>query len=86
MSTHNDGGQAFPCLELNGDGQQEMTCPGMTLRDYLAAHASDADVLAQAELIRAETGRETGISILPDDWRSKARYMHADEMLKAREA
>lgn len=36
VSTTNDGGPAFPAWELNGQGQQEMTCFGMTLRQYAA--------------------------------------------------
>ncbi len=74
------GGPAFPTLAVIGD--KAVSEGGLTLRDYFATHASDEDVKAQRELIRAKS--EFGI--LPDDWPSVARYMHADAMLKARAA
>jgi hypothetical protein len=58
---------------------------GLSLRDYLAAHASEDDIRAQGEWIRAEVQTQYGHGVLPDGWRSRARYMHADEMLKARQ-
>mgnify|MGYP000843953069 FL=1 len=74
----NDGGPAFPAWELNCQGQPEMTCFGMSLRDYFAAkamHASLADALE---------GR------LPDEhWRigvAYDAYRMADAMLIARSA
>jgi hypothetical protein len=54
---------------------------GMTLRDYFAAKATDEDVKAKAEVLR----EVSPIRILPEGWRSIARYMHADDMLKARD-
>jgi hypothetical protein len=40
MSTQrNDGGPAFPFLELDGAGSAYQQNPGMTLRDYFIAHA-----------------------------------------------
>jgi len=39
MSKENDGGPAFPVLEVNEQGQLEVTSTGMTLREYLIAHA-----------------------------------------------
>ncbi|OWT61987.1 hypothetical protein [Candidimonas nitroreducens] len=39
MTTKSDGGPAFPVWELNGDGQPEMTCFGISVRDYFAAKA-----------------------------------------------
>jgi len=53
---------------------------GMTLRDYFAAKAEEGDILAQAEVLRAYSA----IGLLPDGWRAKARYMHADTMLAER--
>lgn len=38
MTIEKDGGPAFPAWELNGHGHQEMTCFGMSLRDYFAAN------------------------------------------------
>lgn len=56
--------------------------PGMTLRDYFAAHASEQDVQHYCGQIRAASD----IGVLPDNWPTIARYMHADAMLKARSA
>lgn len=76
---------AFPVLEHGGNGL-ELTYAGMTLRDYFAIHASDEDLKAQGEILRYLIREAKGVAILPDDWRVTARYMHADAMLKAREA
>lgn len=84
MSKINTGGPAFPCLERGALGL-DLTDSGMTLRDYMAIHASDGDVDAVREQIREETRAKHGVGILPDNWRSTARYMHADAMIKARE-
>jgi hypothetical protein len=78
MSNTNTGGPAFPCPETDKHYKDE----GMTMRDYFAAHATDEDVKAQAEVLR----EISPMRILPEGWRSTARYMHADYMLKAREA
>ena len=59
-----------------------MKIENMTLRDYFAAHASEEDIKAQAEVIRYSST----LGILPDGWRVVARYMHADAMLAAHEA
>lgn len=73
------GGPAFPTTPENGaySGQQ-----GMTLRDYFATHASAEDIATQVSVLRVRS--EFGV--LPDDYIVKARYMHADAMLKARKA
>jgi len=76
---------AFPMLDNAGSGLS-LQDPGMDLRDYFAAHASDEDIKAQAEVIRAEMVRANGVGILPDNWHCTARYMHADAMLAARSA
>ncbi|MEN9885509.1 MAG: hypothetical protein RL758_87 [Pseudomonadota bacterium] len=54
----------------------------VTLRDYFAANATDEDVKAQAERLR----EVSPMRILPEGWRSTCRYMHADAMLKERDA
>lgn len=83
----NDGGPAFPFLELEqSTGMPYHQNQGMTLRDYFAAKATDEDVRDQGEILRAEMVSASGIGILPDGWRTTARYMHADAMLKARSA
>ncbi len=76
MSTIKDGGPAFP-VQSAADWQAH----GMSLRDYMAIHASEADILHQAEVIRTQMVN----GILPDGWHIAARYMHADAMLKTRE-
>jgi hypothetical protein len=66
--TINDGGPAFPRPMVAAD-------PGMTLRDWFAAHATDADITA----IQNPPHGAQNIS------RYEARYIHADRMLWARE-
>ena len=61
------GGPAFP-IEINS----EMTCLGMTLRDYFAAHALG---ISDATLRPAYSFDE----------KAEHAYMMADAMLKARE-
>ena len=65
----------------------------MTLRDYFAVHASDEDIkTAMHEMPRVETvvekhdGTKSVVMALPANARQLARYMHADAMLKARNA
>ena len=76
MSEHNDGGPAFPWAGGRG----------MTLRDYFAAKASDADIAAQVEIAwpPIPNGRFPIAAQRPINWRAIARYMYADAMLAAR--
>lgn len=80
-----DGGPAFPAPEL---GRKQFSNPavywGLSMRDYFAAHASEFDVQNALEdlgssggLIGASTGSERN---------ARARYAHADAMLKVRAA
>lgn len=55
---------------------------GMSLRDYFAVMANDEDIAYQCEIMRKQSN--TTIWRWPDNWRSIARYMHADAMLEAR--
>lgn len=71
MSTKDNGGPAFPC-ELSTRFQ------GMTLRDYFAAKASDADV---GEIMFCHFDYYTDQYTIT---RQQARYMHADAMLSER--
>lgn len=66
-----DGGPAFPSHGSMG----EVTHEGATLRDWFAAHASDADIRAAID--------ENPSAMLT---RPQARYAYADAMLRAREA
>jgi hypothetical protein len=91
MSDTNTGGPAFPTtkpLEHWGDPNQ-----GMTLRDYFAAHATEEDICTAMDLVKkVERVRDLGNGHkviergYPDNTRQIARYIHADAMLKARQA
>ena len=72
MSEINNGGPAFPVWELNGSGNPEMTCFGMTLRDYFAAKAMQADLTAG------------GIEGCDVEAAAAMAYEMADAMIKAR--
>ena len=85
-----DGGPAFPTDELHdsvnwcGGFRHLPGSQGMSLRDYFAVHADEWDLSHQAEVIRSNQLKNNEPGVLPDDWRIKARYMHADAMLKER--
>ena len=66
MSNTDTGGPAFPRGEIQ-------TAPGMTLRDYFAAKAMEADMVA-------------GVHENDFAWSAARSYKMADAMLKAREA
>jgi hypothetical protein len=83
MSTEDKSGPAFPGWTQNHYTDQRPT-GGMTLRDYFAAKASEEDVRRQGEVMRSAQIACAGIGILEDGWQIKARYMHADAMLRAR--
>jgi hypothetical protein len=70
MTTISDGGPAFPAVGV--PAWPDHNHGGMTLRDWFATHATEADILAAQGAYRVVT-------------RYEARYIHADEMLKARE-
>lgn len=81
-----DGGPAFPSEEqirCNGEVCDTRKFPGMTLRDYFAAAATEKDI---QEFIPATCGEADQFrqkhGFLPS--RQWARYCHADVMLKAR--
>lgn len=78
MHDKNNGGPAFPAGLASG--HIEPLHPGMTLRDYFAAHATTDDVAAQINMLRLRY--EMGV--LPDDYTAICRYMHADAMLLVR--
>ena len=90
-----DGGPAFPVAEVFDERRGETTqygAAGMSLRDYFATHASDADVAAARQHVPTCTRvRDDGNSMKylshgaePEDWRAIARYIHADMMLARR--
>ena len=88
MSTTNTGGPAFPMPGMSGLPNDGFIYgqDGMTLRDYFAAKANEEDIRSQAEVLRDKMMKDHGVGVLPDNWRSISRYMHADTMLKARAA
>lgn len=66
--------------------------PGMLLRDYFAAHATEEDICVALDSVRkVEKVRDLGNGQkvidrgYPDNARQIARYIHADLMMKARE-
>ena len=72
VSAVSAGGPAFPVPDSHhANGQVQYGANGMTLRDWFATHATEADILAAQGAYRVVT-------------RYEARYIHADEMLKAR--
>ena len=71
----------MPAFPTTSDNYASPDSTGMTLRDYIAIHASDEDVKVQANVLKVR--QELGI--LPDGWNVTARYMHADAMIKERE-
>ena len=81
MTDKNTGGPAFPVTLQPGEVyKSHAEFDGMTLRDYMAIHASDADV----ERIMLENFDHVLEVYLVT--RQQARYMHADFMLEARQS
>jgi hypothetical protein len=81
MSTKENGGPAFPCVEtvLDQDGcDLSVLHHGLSIRDYFAAKATDDDVL---DIIRDYFDFDAGFYTVT---RQQARYMHADAMLSER--
>lgn len=79
MANHNDGGPAFPQLEViacERDGHGDLIEPftaavgGMSIRDVFAAAAMQGLVRGSGDL----------------DWAAKRSYAAADALLKARKA
>ncbi len=90
MSNRNTGGPAYPSPRWEGWGSPQ---EGMTLRDYFAAHATEEDICTAMDLVKkVEVVRDLGNGHkviergYPDNTRQIARYIHADAMLKARDA
>lgn len=76
----NNGGPAFPFVDSASPHEHQ----GMSLRDYFAVHASAEDLKTQENIMRENQRKQYGVAVLPDNWTSVARYMHADAMLEAR--
>ena len=73
--------------------EQQVHRWGMQLRDYFAAHATEEDICTAMDLVKkVEVVRDLGNGHkviergYPNNTRQIARYIHADAMLRAREA
>lgn len=77
MGAINNGGAAFPCE--GGMDSGLYPDPGMSLRDYIAAHATEADIAAHRTAIWQDD------KYLGDMTREAAKYAYADAMIAARE-
>jgi len=93
----NNGGPAFPgvmtfqkIIEHNGvahmAGDKELIyLPGMSLRDYFAAHVTEKEI---AEIMYDHIIEGDILDLGPVNYsitRQQARYIHADAMLEARD-
>lgn len=83
-----DGGPAFP---LVGDGDNRRTVPGMSLRDYFAAHAPPMPLdLFDMSLSSEERGQGKSSPTLACLIRSRReaewRMLYAESMLAARKS
>ena len=91
MSARNDGGPAYPVIELDGDGSPCQQYLGMPMRDYFAARAplhdlKFATVYALAEFLGIDAPKtEAQLIEAAMAAAAKASYIFADAMLKARE-
>lgn len=94
----NTGGPAFPTPNRIGANETNTWIAevpgqeGMTLRDYFAAHASEEDMCVALKSVQkvqrvkdCGNGQKTIVMGYPDNARQIARFIHADQMLKARE-
>jgi hypothetical protein len=76
MAKNDDGGPAFPALEINPWGKPH-TVGGMCLRDYFAAKAIGAAYLLEARRV-GKDGFPEGRAV------AEFAYILADEMLAVR--
>ena len=95
----NDGGLAFPTVPSNNGYSPETSGPGtgsgpgMTLRDYFAAHAPPMPAIAICAYIKCLKTNEPELSDLPwNEWMLKQlanqerrwRYTYADQMIEGK--
>lgn len=71
---------------------EKINLSGITLRDHFALSATDEDINSFKDLVPKEDfvveispGRKQILHGTPATWRTTARYLYADQMLKARE-
>lgn len=84
MSKTETGGPAFPSPGVVlQNGQQQGAYEGMTLRDYFAAKAMQAHIVASIKVLsKAYVNEPDAVTPII----AQAAYEQADAMLKAREA
>ena len=90
-AARDDGGPAFPVLEHNAQGGLELTCTGMSLRDYFAAKAMQAEMITTFSDATPEAADDFVLAAAaagrsPEDHLAFNAYLIADAMLKARQA
>ena len=79
MSAHDDGGPAFPQVEIDTGGQRREWF-GMTLRDYFAARAMESTLRDMLHRVGDVFGYEHERCV------AQCAYSMADAMLAARSA
>jgi hypothetical protein len=81
MTTPRDGGAAFPGADpVNAVvGGKIIYAPGMSLRDYFAAHAMAA-IISKAPYCKSENGQRND-----EDAMARGAYSYADAMLRVRD-
>jgi len=83
MSTLDDGGPAFPATRANYDEDGYCT-PGMSLRDYIAIHASIDDIREFMLGPIVPSSRRSRLVVRERiHSRAEARYAYADTMMMA---
>ena len=68
---------------------KDITCTGMTLRDYFAAKAMNAFILAASTnenmtALLIERAKTNNFKIASEDWIAYSAYAQADAMMKVR--
>ena len=82
MEKINDGGPAFPVPDSrSANGDVQWGSSGVSLRDWLASHASEQDIEDHTLGDLRDGGRSYNHRS-----REQAKYAYADAMLKARSA
>jgi len=87
----NDGGPAFPTQPFTGPGGDfEWRQSGMSLRDFFATTASEKDIESRLQgpvvpqVVGDVYGNKRFVRMPRARSREQARFLYADDMLKAR--